>query len=119
MSLGIVRQLLRAAGVETGHWSLAGSLFAVAPLEAMAEPADRGGTAYALCIGNSEYAASQLLNPANDAEDVAALCRALGFDTQLLLQANLDRMLDAVDTFSMKLERGDVALFYFAGKTHR
>ena len=79
----------------------------------------RPGSAFALCIGNTAYAASPLLNAANDAEDVAALCRALGFSTQLLLQASLDQMLDAVDAFAHKLPRGGVALFFFAGATRR
>jgi len=75
----------------------------------------RPGSAFALCIGNSRYAASPLQNAANDAEDVAKLCRALGFDTQLLAEAGLDAMLDAVDAFAHKLQRGGVALFFFAG----
>ena len=36
----------------------------------------------ALCIGNSKYASSPLANAAHDAEDVAALCRTLGFATE-------------------------------------
>lgn len=75
----------------------------------------RPGSAFALCIGNSRYAASPLLNAANDAEDMAALCTRLGLSTQLLLQASLDQMLDAVDTFTHKLQPGGVALFFFAG----
>ena len=75
----------------------------------------RPGSAFALCIGNTQYAASPLLNAANDAQDVAALCTRLGFSTQLLLQASLDQMLDAVDAFAHKLQRGGVALFFFAG----
>jgi uncharacterized caspase-like protein len=72
--------------------------------------------AFALVIGNSAYAASPLLNAANDAEDVASLCTALGFSTQLLLQASLEQLLDSVEMFARKLKRGDVALFYFAGE---
>ena len=36
----------------------------------------------ALCIGNSAYVSSPLANAAHDAEDVAALCRTLGFSTE-------------------------------------
>ncbi len=69
----------------------------------------------ALCIGNSKYASSPLANAAHDAEDVAALCRALGFSTELLLEASLEDMLGAVEAFQARLTRGGVALFFFAG----
>ena len=69
----------------------------------------------ALCIGNSKYASSPLANAAHDAEDVAALCRKLGFSTELLLEASLEEMLGAVEAFQARLTRGGVALFFFAG----
>ena len=69
----------------------------------------------ALCIGNSKYASSPLANAAHDAEDVAALCRKLGFSTELLLEASLEDMLGAVEAFQSRLTRGGVSLFFFAG----
>jgi uncharacterized caspase-like protein len=69
----------------------------------------------ALCIGNSAYASSPLKNAAHDAEDMAALCRSLGFSTELLLDASLDDMLTAVAAFVKNLSRGGVSLFFFAG----
>ena len=73
----------------------------------------------ALCIGNSKYASSPLKNAAHDAEDVAALCRKLGFATELVLEASLDDMLSAVDAFVKKLTRGGVSFFFYAGAQSR
>lgn len=69
----------------------------------------------ALCIGNSKYVSVPLKNATHDAEDVAALCRSLGFSTELVLDASLDDMLSAVSAFVKKLSRGGVSLFFFAG----
>ena len=72
-------------------------------------------THVALCIGNSKYTSSPLQNAANDAQDVAALCRKLGFATELVTEASLEVMLGAVEAFVGKLSPGGVRLFFFAG----
>ena len=69
----------------------------------------------ALCIGNSKYASSPLQNATHDAEDVAALCRKLGFSTEVVLEASMEQMLGAVEVFVTRLTKGGVALFFFAG----
>jgi hypothetical protein len=70
----------------------------------------------ALVIGNSSYTnAPTLANPKNDAEDVSAALRDLGFD--VVEGRDLDRreMADAVRRFSRKLPGSEVALFFYAG----
>jgi uncharacterized caspase-like protein len=70
----------------------------------------------ALVIGNGDYrVANKLPNPANDATDIAAALRKLGFD--VVEGKNLDRrgMDDAIRDFGRKLDRADLALFYYAG----
>ncbi len=70
----------------------------------------------ALIIGNSAYtSASRLANPANDAADMAAALKNIGFE--VLLGADLDkRAFDAkVRDFARALPSADVALFYYAG----
>jgi tetratricopeptide (TPR) repeat protein len=70
----------------------------------------------ALVIGNSQYRFSnQLANPANDAADIAAALRRLGFE--VVEGKDLDRrgMEDAIRQFGRKLERADLALFFYAG----
>lgn len=70
----------------------------------------------ALVIGNSQYRFSnQLANPANDAADITAALRQLGFE--VVEGRDLDRrgMEDAIRQFGRKLERADLALFFYAG----
>jgi uncharacterized caspase-like protein len=70
----------------------------------------------ALVIGNSDYLdVPTLENPRNDAEDVAAALKRLGFDTTMSLDADRAAMQAAIDDFSAKVEGADVALFYYAG----
>jgi uncharacterized caspase-like protein len=70
----------------------------------------------ALVIGNSDYLDVPVLeNPRNDAEDVAAALKRLGFDTTLSLDADRGAMQAAIDDFSAKVDGADVALFYYAG----
>ncbi|MCK5898551.1 MAG: caspase family protein [Methylococcales bacterium] len=70
----------------------------------------------ALVIGNSTYQAGPLDNPVNDANDMAAKLKELGFEVILKLNASKREMKDAVRLFDTKLrnKRG-VGLFYYAG----
>lgn len=76
--------------------------------------ADTGGR-YALVIGNSAYGDKPLKNPANDARDVARSLQRLGFDVQLKTDAKLRDVEDAIREFGLRLKRGGVGVFYFAG----
>jgi uncharacterized caspase-like protein len=70
----------------------------------------------ALVIGNAQYAnANPLRNPVNDAQDVAAVLKTLGFD--VLLGLDLDQVSFArkIDEFARALDRADVGLFWYAG----
>jgi hypothetical protein len=69
----------------------------------------------ALVIGNAAYLEDALANPINDATDVAAALRSLGFEVTLLLDADLRTMEEALDTFNSQLNRGGVGVFYYAG----
>ncbi len=51
----------------------------------------------ALVIGNGTYADAPLRNPVNDATDMAALLRRLGFEVILRTNADQRAMLQAVD----------------------
>jgi uncharacterized caspase-like protein len=72
-------------------------------------------TRVALVIGNSKYRDVPLRNPENDANDMAAALRQLGFE--VMLERNIDhvRMEDAIREFGKKLRKGGVGLFYYAG----
>lgn len=69
----------------------------------------------ALVIGNSAYRSSPLKNPANDARDIAAALKSLGFGVTVITDATLQQMENAVREFGAKLRNGSVGLFYYAG----
>ena len=69
----------------------------------------------ALVIGNAVYADGRLRNPVNDAIDMAAMLKALGFDVMLLQDVNHQKMEHMIATFTRKLRRGGLGFFYFAG----
>jgi WD40 repeat protein len=74
------------------------------------------GDRVALVIGNGAYRhATVLPNPKNDAADVAAALRRIGFD--VVEGTDLDRraMEDKVREFGRKLDQSSLALFYYAG----
>jgi hypothetical protein len=73
----------------------------------------------ALVIGNGAYQnASRLANPVNDAADVAAALRELGFELvggRAHVNQNADQMKRLIVDFGEMLSRGGVGLFYYAG----
>ena len=54
-------------------------------------------------------------NPVNDARDIVASLRRLGFTVIQKNDANLRQMEEAMNTFYTSLRQGGVGLFYFAG----
>ncbi|MFV0298142.1 MAG: caspase family protein [Hyphomicrobiaceae bacterium] len=70
----------------------------------------------ALVVGNSAYASvDRLANPANDASDVAALLKSLGYDVTLVVDASRRTFLGRFQAFVQGLRQDDLALFYYAG----
>lgn len=71
----------------------------------------------ALVIGNAAYSEDlgPLKNPGNDATDMAATLRQLGFAVTLVPDATHQRMAEAVEDFSRQLRPGSVGVFYYAG----
>lgn len=76
---------------------------------------DGDGKRIALVIGNSNYTASPLKNPANDAEDLATTLRSLGFEVITRKNASQREMKQAVREFGQKLRGAEAGLFFFAG----
>lgn len=73
-------------------------------------------TRKALVIGNAKYSHSGTLrNPANDAEDIATTLLSLGFEVTKIINANKEKMKDAINTWGKSLQKDDIALFYYAG----
>jgi len=87
-------------------------LFLICPFSSLAATQHRT----ALVIGNSAYSSGPLKNPVNDAADMAAALKTLGFNVTLYRNANHQTMEDAIREFGGKLKRkGGVGLFYYAG----
>lgn len=70
---------------------------------------------HALIVGNSLYERAPLANPVNDADDMAAVLRDLGFVVHLVKDAGLRELEAEVAAFGNRLRPGDVAVFFYAG----
>ncbi len=100
------RTLLMLAGL-----AIAAAATSVTPLLA----AD-GGKRLALVVGNSAYQnVSPLVNPANDATDIAQKLKSLGFEVLLATNAGQAKMSSLLQEFRNKLTREHTALIFFAG----
>jgi uncharacterized caspase-like protein len=70
----------------------------------------------ALVIGNSEYGPqARLGNPRNDAEDLAAALKSLGFEVILRRDADKQHFLQAMAEFARAVTNADIGLFFYAG----
>ena len=70
----------------------------------------------ALVIGNKDYQnVSRLNNPLNDADDMAAALRELGFEVILRKNLTQSDFLRNIDDFGDRLRQYDVGLFYYSG----
>jgi len=69
----------------------------------------------ALVIGNGAYKDSPLLNPVNDARDMATALRDMGFDVIFGENLSQNDMKRNIHAFGEKIRNGGVGLFYYAG----
>ena len=99
--------------------ALAGFLFFANPAHAQRTLSVAPGAAseqrVALVIGNASYKDAPLRNPVNDANDMAAELKQMGFTVMLRINAGPREMRAAIREFSQSLRKGGVGLFYFAG----
>jgi tetratricopeptide (TPR) repeat protein len=104
---GLVRGFLRRIA--------AAAIFAgvVLACGARAEPL---GNRIALVVGNANYSnAPHLSTAANDAQDIAATLTGLGFDVTLENDTPLADLKKALEDFSEKSAKANIAIVYFAG----
>ena len=70
----------------------------------------------ALMVGNSTYAhIGRLPNPDNDARDMSAALRRLGFEVTTELDANRVELTEALRAFTRQSAGADVSLVFYAG----
>lgn len=80
------------------------------------EESDNQEKRTALVIGNGSYADSPLKNPVNDATDIAATLKSLGFEVFSYTNLDQNAMKKAIRDFGAKLRaKGGVGMFYYAG----
>lgn len=97
------------------------TLVAMASLVSLANAQDKNdvapsnGRRVALVIGNAEYKGMPLRNPVNDAKDVAAKLKTLGFEVIIRTNITSKQIGGALREFKSKLSPGSVALFFYAG----
>jgi uncharacterized caspase-like protein len=81
-----------------------------------AAPAPAAEKRVALVIGNGAYSdTTQLVNPPNDANDVAAALGGLGFEVIKVVDGDYTVMRRGFRQFASSLPGADVALFFYAG----
>jgi len=66
-------------------------------------------------MGTTYKKVPSLDNPVNDAKDMAAVLKSLGFEVILKVNASKKTMKNAVREFGQRLQSGDVALFGHSG----
>ena len=89
------------------------AIFLIAFFTSVACAADKR---VALVLGNSEYPKAQrLINPKNDAQDIADTLKSLGFEVILRVDADKREFTRAMAEFSRAVTDAQVALFFYAG----
>lgn len=105
-----MRPTLRLAALALA-WAVAAGL----PGWADAQSAPGADNRVALVIGNATYREAPLRNPVNDAREIAAQLRGLGFDVVFRENATRKTMGDALAEFTRKVSPGGASLIYYAG----
>ena len=70
---------------------------------------------YALIMGNAAYKSDPLNNPVNDATDLEAKLRQLGFTTVLLRNGTRAQMENAVRNLAVDAQGYDAIMFFYSG----
>ena len=94
------------------------SAFAVSGVFAQSGGNNSAPRKYALVIGNGAYTnLARLANPVNDATDMAAALRELGFDVEPVLNGSLNQMESAVIRLKNRLSasKNSYGFFFYAG----
>ena len=103
------------AAVSRGLVPLAAGVLLALVLLAAPLPASAAGRV-ALVVGNSTYEhIGRLPNPANDAADLSAALRRLGFDVTVAQDAGRTALTEALRAFTRRSTGADVALVFYAG----
>lgn len=87
---------------------------AIVAIAAASEP--RADNRVALVIGNGDYVNSKSLpNPVNDATDVSASLKRLGFSVTTVLNGTYNDIRQAIRSFNIQVQGAEVGMVYYAG----
>jgi hypothetical protein len=93
----------------------AAARLAALALLAFAVSAAQAADRVALLIGNNQYATAPLRNAVNDARDLAASLRELGFSVILRENASRKDMIEGIREFGQAIDGAQTAMFFYAG----
>ncbi len=100
-----------------GSWTIVAFMVSISTTGVFAQPAS-SRQQYALVVGNSRYSdIVSLKNPVNDAADIAATLKSIGFEVTTLLDADLNQLENAVVKFGSQLSssQNSIGFFFYAG----
>lgn len=99
-----------------GQTRVIAALWIIAAALLMAVPAHAAGDRVALVIGNSAYDhVSQLPNPSNDAQDMAAALERVGFEVDVALDLGYEDLRRKLLSFAATARGAEYALVFYAG----
>ena len=108
--IGYAKKLLPAAGLLV---CVSGLPIGQAQSQASSSPSEKR---IALVMGNDAYRhAPRLRNAVNDANDLGAALTGLGFDSDVVLNADQRGMEAAIERYIARLSPGCVAFFHYSG----
>jgi uncharacterized caspase-like protein len=84
-------------------------------LFAVARGADDRSTRVALVIGNQAYGGDPLEHPVSDAKDVTQSLRELGYQVEVVYNADRHRLCEAILRYTDDLKKGAQGFFYYSG----
>ena len=115
--MGSTNRVIRRDGRQSLWRAAAGVAALLLALGAVLAPAAASAAGrVALVVGNRAYAHIGVLpNPGNDAADVGAALRRLGFEVTVARDADRAALNDALRAFTRRSAGADVALVFYAG----
>jgi uncharacterized caspase-like protein len=105
----MLRIFITLAAAALFSWATATNAVAASP------PTASTKSKVALIIGNSRYVRGALENPVNDATDIAQLLPQYGFEVIRVLDADKQKMREAVRRYTAMLGPKTIALMFYAG----
>lgn len=94
---------------------LLGAAATAAMAQPPAGPTAAGEQRVALVVGNAAYSTAALPNCLNDAEDMAARLRAIGFQVTVLTNVDRRALREGIRALAERCNERTTALFYFSG----